>query len=48
MKKAVTFRLEEELIDRFKQLSEDTYISQTKLAELAITEYVDKKEKEVK
>ena len=48
MKKLVSFRFEEELVERLKKLSETTYIPQTKLAELAITEFIERKEKEVK
>lgn len=46
MKRLVSFRFEEELVERLKKLSEETYIPQTKLAELAIVEFVEKKEKE--
>lgn len=48
MKKTVTFRLEKELVDRFKALSKKTYINQTKLAEIAITKLLEEKEREVK
>ena len=46
MKKLVSFRFEEELVERLKKLSETTYIAQTKLVELAITEFIERKEKE--
>lgn len=46
MKKLVSFRFEEELVERLKKLSETTYIPQTKLVELAITEFIERKEKE--
>ena len=48
MKRAITVRLEEELIERFKKLSEETYISQTKLVELAIKKLLEEKEGRVK
>ena len=48
MKKVLSFRMDEELINRLKELSEVTYIPQVKLIELALEEYLSKKEKEVK
>lgn len=48
MKKPVTFTIEESVIDRLRKLSKDTHIPQARLVQMAIDEYVTKKEKEMK
>lgn len=48
MKKIITFRLEEEMIERLRRLSKETYIPQVKLAEMAIEDLIKKKEEEAK
>ena len=42
MKKRVTFTFDKELIDYLKDMSEKTMIPQSRLAEQAIKEYLDK------
>jgi predicted transcriptional regulator len=42
MKKRVTFTFDEELINYLKEVSEKTMIPQSRLAEQAIKEYLDK------
>ena len=46
MKKAVTFTLDEETIKKLRELSKETHIAQAKLANIAIDEFLDKKERE--
>lgn len=41
MKKRVTFTLEEEIIERLKQVSEETMIPQAKLVEKAILQVLE-------
>lgn len=45
MKKRVTFTLEEDLVIRLKQVSNDTMIPQAKLVEKAILETLERYEK---
>src|SRR5699024_4674750 len=47
MKRLVSYRFEEELIKRLDQLSKRTYIPKSKLVELALDEFITKKEKEM-
>lgn len=42
MKKRITFTFDEELIEYLKEVSEQTMIPQSRLAEQAIKEYLDK------
>ena len=42
MKKRITFTFDEELINYLKEVSEKTMIPQSRLAEQAIKEYLDK------
>ena len=48
LKRPVTFTIEESIIDRLRKLSKDTHIPQARLVQMAIDEYVTKKEKEMK
>ena len=48
MKKAVTFTLDEETIERLRELSKETHIAQARLANMAIDEFLDKKKGDVK
>lgn len=45
MRKKITFSFEEELIEKLKQLSEETMIPQSRLVEQAIKKLVDEKRK---
>lgn len=42
MKKRITFTFDEEVIEYLKEISEQTMIPQSRLAEQAIKEYLDK------
>lgn len=46
IKRPVTFTIDGDIIDRLRALSKETHIPQTKLANMAIDEFLDKKEKE--
>ena len=45
MRKQATFTLEEELIDKLKELSKETYIPQARIVELGIKEILKKYDK---
>ena len=44
MKKAVTYSLEDELIERLREASKRSMIPQSRIVEQAIIEYLDKME----
>ena len=48
MKRLVTFKIDENIIDRLRILSKETHIPQTRLTKLALDEFITKKEKEMK
>ena len=48
IKRSVTFTIDEDIIDRLKALSKRTHIPRTRLAQMAIDEFITKKEKEMK
>ena len=48
MKKKVVFEFEQELIERLRELSKETYIPQVRIMQMALEKFMDEKEKEMK